>query len=75
MPRYKIVAQYEYEAICDGKDEREAEKAFLNDLNSHYCDTISFEAIQVCEYCENEEELDSEGVCPDCAEDRAEEVE
>ena len=68
--KYKIVAQYEYEGIAWGNDENQAERYFLSNLNQHYTDTISFEIIQICEYCDNEDDLDDEGVCPDCAEDR-----
>ena len=75
MAKWKIVAQYEYDGIAWGKDEREAESNFLDNLNSHYCDTISFECVQICEYCEEDEELNDEGICSECAEDRAEEVE
>ena len=54
MAKFKITATYEYSGIVEGATEREAEKAFLSDLNDHYVGTDSFEAVEVCAECEEE---------------------
>jgi hypothetical protein len=68
--KYKIVAQYEYEGVIEGTDERNAEHNFLTDLNNFYADTISFEIEEVCFTCEGE--LDLDGSCFECRDDEEE---
>jgi hypothetical protein len=69
MAKFKITATYEYSGIVEGATEREAEKAFLSDLNDHYVGTDSFEAVAVCPECE--EELSEYFFC--CGEEEEEE--
>jgi hypothetical protein len=64
MAKYKIKALYEYEGIVEGNTEKEAEKAFLADLNDHYTSTEEFEVEEVCEECEGD--LDLDGSCFEC---------
>ena len=52
MAKYNIKAQYEYEGEVEANSPEEAEKVFLEDLNSHYAGTYSYE----CEEVEDEEE-------------------
>jgi hypothetical protein len=52
MARFLITASYEYSAEIEARTEAEAESLFLDDLNSHYVGTDSFEI----EELEEEEE-------------------
>jgi hypothetical protein len=67
MATYYIKAQYEYEGAVEANSPEEAEKIFLDDLNSHYAGTYDYECKEVCAECEEELE--------DCACDEEEEDE
>ncbi len=54
MATYYIKAQYEYEGAVEANSPEEAEKIFLDDLNSHYAGTYSYECEEVCADCEQE---------------------
>lgn len=56
MATYRIKAQYEYEGEVEADSPEEAEKVFLDDLNSHYASTYEYE----CELVEDEEDEDEE---------------
>lgn len=51
MARFFIQAQYEYSGEVEARTEEEAEQIFLDDLNSYYYGTYSYEI----------EELEEEG--------------
>lgn len=55
MATYKITASYEYEAEIEATSPEQAEKLFLEDLNSHYVGTDSFDIEEVEEEEEEEE--------------------
>ena len=57
MPSYEINAQYEYWGVVDADTPEEAEKLFLDDLNTYYAGTYSFD-IDVVEDEEEEEDDD-----------------
>ena len=52
---FRINAMYEYEAEIVADNEQEAERIFLQDLNSHYVGTYSMEIDEI------EDEEDEEG--------------
>lgn len=57
MPKYEIRAMYEYWAEdIEAEDEGEAEKIFLNNLNSYYYGTYSLDIEEVEDDEEEEEE-------------------
>jgi len=47
MAKYRINAMYEYDAEVEADSPEEAEKVFLEDLNSHYVGTYSMEIDEV----------------------------
>jgi len=56
MPKYEIRAMYEYWAEdIEAEDESEAEKIFLNNLNSYYYGTYSLDIEEVEEDEEEDE--------------------
>lgn len=52
MPKYEITATYEYSGMVEANSPEEAEKEFLDDLNSFYVGTESYE----CEELEEDED-------------------
>lgn len=55
MAKYKITAMYEYEAEIEADSPEQAEKLFLDELNSYYVSTESLD-IEELEEDEDEEE-------------------
>jgi len=58
MAKYRINAMYEYDAEVEADSPEEAEKVFLEDLNSHYVGTYSMEIDEVEEEEDEEDEED-----------------
>jgi len=54
MAHYKVKATYLYEGMVEADSQDEAEKLFVDDLNSHYvcAESLDIEQIEQCEDCE-----------------------
>jgi hypothetical protein len=76
MATYNIKAMYEYEGEVEANSEAEAEKLFLDELNSYYAGTYSFEIEKIAE-CTECGEPDIHAVedftCDSCADNEDEE--
>jgi hypothetical protein len=68
MPTYRIRALYEYEGEVEADNPKDAEKMFLDDLNSHYVSTEEYECdeVEMCEECD--QPTDNGCVCGECDE-------
>jgi hypothetical protein len=72
MATYNIKATYEYEGEVEASSPEEAEKFFLDELNSYYMGTDSFEIEKLgeCEVCgEVDSHTTEDFTCDICAED------
>ena len=56
MATYKITAMYEYEGEIEADSPEQAEEFFLDELNSYYVSTESFDVEEIEEDEEEEEE-------------------
>jgi len=78
MATYNIKAMYEYEGEIEADSPEEAEKLFLDELNSYYVSTESLEIEKLgeCEVCgEVDSDTTEDFICEICAEDDEEEGE
>lgn len=62
MATYRIKAQYEYEGDIEADSPEEAEKLFVEELNSYYAGTYSYDCDEICAECGEEIE---DCVCDD----------
>lgn len=78
MATYNIKAVYEYEGEIEADSPEEAEKFFLDELNSYYVSTesLDIEKLGECEICgEVDSDTTEDFICEICAEDDEEEGE
>lgn len=78
MATYNIKAMYEYEGEIEADSPEEAEKLFLDELNSYYVSTesLDIEKLGECEVCgEVDSDTTEDFICDVCAEDDEEEGE
>ena len=76
MATYNIKATYEYEGEVEANSPEEAEKFFLDELNSYYMGTEAFEIEKLgeCVVCgEVDSNTDEDFTCEACAEEEEEE--
>jgi hypothetical protein len=76
MATYNIKATYEYEGEVEADSPEEAEKFFLDELNSYYAGTDSFEIEKIAECVEcGEPDIHAidDFTCDSCADNEDEE--
>lgn len=71
MATYNIKATYEYEGEVEADSPEEAEKLFLDDLNSYYMGTETYECEELatcseCDAVDSFSEPSPDFICDDC---------